>query len=332
MKNSFEFTLKGKDWWGPFLGFWALYLLFYIPTVVTSQWASRTGSQAGGLSAVFSLVFLVAFLFIYPIFTIVFLRILVPRLSIGGKSFAFRGSMGRFLGMSIGGMLLSIITLTVYMPWYVRRVAACLVSETTFDGTAPEFLGKGGRLFVYMLLALWLPLVAVIVLFAVTFGASALGGSSGGSTTAGLSAAGTLMVLLVYIVIIPFVYLMYKWFVNIRWNDVTVAWKTSFWPSCGYILGQMLLTLVTLGIYGPAALLKVYGFFVERTVLSRGEQEIGRLGFEGGIGKGFGLIWGQSLLSIITLGIYLPWAYAKIGAWIASATYCETSEAGALVA
>jgi len=326
MKNSFEFTLKGKDWWGPFLGFWALYLLFYIPTVVTSQWASRQGSQAGGLSAVFSLVFLVAFLFIYPIFTIVFLRIIVPRLSIGGKSFAFHGSIGRFLGLSIGGMLLSIITLTVYMPWYIKRVAAYLVRETTFDGAAPEFLGKGGKLFVYMLLALWIPLAVVIGLFVAVFGASALGGSSSASP-AGLSAAGTAMVFLVYIVIIPFMYLTYKWIVNIRWNDVTISWKTSFWPSCGYILGQMLLTLVTLFIYWPAAFLKIYGFFVERTVLSRGEQEIGRLGFDGGIGKGFGLIWGQALLSIITLGIYLPWAYAKIGAWIAATTYCETSEA-----
>lgn len=330
MKSSFEFTLKGKDWWGPFLGFWALYLLFYIPTVVTSQWESRTGSQAGGLSAVFSLVFLVAFLFIYPLFTIVFLRILVPRLSIGGKSFAFRGSIGKFLGMNIGGMLLSIITLTVYMPWYIRKVTAYLVSETTFDGTAPEFLGKGGRLFVFMLLALWIPLAAVIGIFATVVGVSAFNGGGGASsTTAGLSAAGAAMVLLVYIVIVPFVYLMYKWFVNLKWNEVTITWQTSFWPSCGYILGQMLLTVVTVGIYGPAALLKVYGFFVERTVLSRGGQEIGRLGFEGGIGKGFGLIWGQTLLSIITLGIYLPWAYAKIGTWIASTTSCEMSEAGA---
>jgi len=197
------------------------------------------------------------------------------------------------------------------------------VSETTFDGAAPEFLGKGGKLFVYMLLALWIPLAVVIGVFATVVGVSALGG--GGSTPA-LSAASTLMVLLVYIVIIPFMYLTYKWFVNVRWNEVTIAWKTSFWPSCGYILGQMLLTLVTLGIYSPAACLKIYGYFVERTALSRGGQEIGRLGFEGGIGKGFGLIWGQSLLSIITLGIYLPWAYAKIGAWIASTTYCETSE------
>jgi uncharacterized membrane protein YjgN (DUF898 family) len=326
MKNSFEFTLKGKDWWGPFLGFWALYLVFYIPILVTGQMASTLGPEAAVLSTIFSLAFLVAFLFIYPIFTIVFLRIIVPRLSIGGKSFAFRGRIGKFLGMNIGRMLLSIITLTIYMPWYIRRVAAYLVSETTFDGAAPEFLGKGGKLFVYMLLALWIPLAVVIGVFAGVLGASALGGSS---STAGLSAAGALMVFLVYIVIIPFMYLTYKWLVNIRWNDVTVAWKTSFWPSCGYILGQMLLTLITLCIYWPAAFLKIYGFFVERTVLSRGDQEIGRLGFEGSIGKGFGLIWGQTLLSIITLGIYLPWAYAKIGAWIAATTCFETSATGA---
>jgi hypothetical protein len=40
-------------------------------------------------------------------------------------------------------------------------------------------------------------------------------------------------------------------------------------------------------------------------------------------GGGFGLLWGQTLLSIITIGFYLPWAYGKIGRWIASVTYYD---------
>ena len=42
---------------------------------------------------------------------------------------------------------------------------------------------------------------------------------------------------------------------------------------------------------------------MERTVLTNDGVEVGRLGFEGGMGQGFGLLWGQILLSIVTLGI-----------------------------
>ena len=53
--------------------------------------------------------------------------------------------------------------------------------------------------------------------------------------------------------------------------------------------------------------------------------QIGRMGFEGSIKKGFGLLWGQALLSIITIGFYLPWAYPKVARWILESTYYDTS-------
>lgn len=95
---------------------------------------------------------------------------------------------------------------------------------------------------------------------------------------------------------------MYKWYVDIRWQEVTIRWKTAFWPSCLFILGQLLLTVITVGIYGPAAFLRLYQYFAGRTVLSDPSGEIGRLGFDGPIGRGFGLLWGQALLSLITAG------------------------------
>ena len=82
-------------------------------------------------------------------------------------------------------------------------------------------------------------------------------------------------------------------------------------------------TLITVGIYWPAAALRLYAYFVGRTVFERSGQRIGRLGFEGKIGKGFGLIWGQGLLCLITLGIYIPWGYSKVLRWIAGNSYYE---------
>ncbi len=329
MKTNFDFTLRGKDWWGPFLGYWTLFLLFYVPILMAARLAPSLVARTG-VYLLLLLAFLFAMLIIQAIFTVIFLRIILPKLSIGGKAFGFRGDIGKYLGMNIVGLLLSIVTLTVYVPWYTRRIVAYLVGETIFDGASPEFLSKGGKLFKYFLLALWIPVIVVSVIFGVILGVSVASGGMGASTAqlAAMSSA-FVQVLVIFIVIIPLLYLMCKWFVSIRWNAVTIAWKTSFWPSCGFILGQLLLTVITIGIYWPAAALKAYKYFTSRTALSKGDAEVGLLGFEGKMGRGFGLLWGQTLLSIITLGIYIPWASVNIGRWLAAATYFEEGAPGA---
>jgi uncharacterized membrane protein YjgN (DUF898 family) len=321
MKRYFELTLSGRDWWGPFLGFWVLYWLMYLSQQLINKSVAFSGGRAGLLLLV-NLVFMIVMVIIQSIFTIVLLKIIVPKLSFDGGSFNFDGTIGKYLGLNIGGILLSIITLSIYAPWYIRNIIGYLASNTSFKGARLEFLGTGGRLFKYFVLALYLPVIVLSVLVSVVIGIT-LYGRGGGSGRAGVQIVTTLMVFVVLFILIPFIYLVYKWCVNVKWNEATVRWRTSFWPSCGFILGQALLTLITMGIYGPAAALRIYRYFAERTIFSRGDVELGRLGFDGPLGRGFGLLWGQGLLSLITLGIYIPWAYARVGRWMMSATYIE---------
>ena len=85
---------------------------------------------------------------------------------------------------------------------------------------------------------------------------------------------------------------------------------------------------MTVGVYWPAAALRLYKYFAERTVFERDGAELGRLSFEGGIGKGFGLFWGQSLLCIVTLGFYIPWGGAKMWRWtLENSCYVTQAEA-----
>ena len=87
--------------------------------------------------------------------------------------------------------------------------------------------------------------------------------------------------LFVLYILVVFLYLFYKWQVDFSWKDIRVGWKTRFWPSFGFVLGQVLLIVITLSVYWPAAYKNLYRYFTARTVLSRGETEIGHLGFEG---------------------------------------------------
>jgi uncharacterized membrane protein YjgN (DUF898 family) len=262
------------------------------------------------------------------IFTILFLRIMFPKLSIGEHAFAFRGEVGPYIGMNVGGILLTMITLGIYMPWYMKRILSYLAGETTINGASPSFDGKPGKLLKYIFLALWIPLIVIIVL-GVVIGLASLSSDidTGATSATTLASFVTLVTVFVaFILLIPFMYLLYKWIVDFHWNDLSIQWKTRFWPSCFFVLGQLLLTLITVGIYWPAATVRLFRYFTNATIVTRGEAEFGHLVFDGGIGKGFGLLWGQALLSLITIGIYLPWAYARISRWVFDSTTVDHAE------
>jgi len=258
--------------------------------------------------------------FAYPAFTVLFLRIILGKLSLRGKSFSFKGKISTLLGITIKGTLLSIITLTIYLPWFIRKYSAYIVSEISFNEANPSFMGKGGKLFKYILLSVTLPFIALIALIVLLSFNDTLQKGTGHSFSAKIS---IILYVFAFIIFIPFIYLLYKWYINIQWRNKKIYLAAKFWNTCGYILGQVVLTVVSVGIYFPAAYIKIYRYFISRVRVFDGELEEGMPGFDGSIKKGFLLIWGQALLSVITVGFYLPWAYAKVGSWAASFTYYD---------
>jgi uncharacterized membrane protein YjgN (DUF898 family) len=324
MKSSLSFSLEGRDWWKPYLLYWVV-----IVAVQIVQQASGTSTAWGkghpGLAVFLQLGLALVLWFVAMVFVIVFLRIVAPKLSCEGEGFAFQGKIGEYIWLNVVGILLSIVTIGIFVPWYMRRVTDYMASKTSWRATPLAFRGRGGRLFLSMLIGFWAPLVALIAVILVTFGVSASQGMKAGVGKAQLVTMLVTFFFVLYILLV-FIYLLYKWIVDISWKDVRIGWKTRFWPSFGLILGQVTLSLITLTVYWPAAYLRLYRYFIERTVLTRGESEIGHMGFEADPRKGFGLIWGQTLLSIVTLGVYAPWAYANIGRWLVGATFVERTD------
>jgi uncharacterized membrane protein YjgN (DUF898 family) len=123
-----------------------------------------------------------------------------------------------------------------------------------------------------------------------------------------------------------YLYSIYRWFfTQLHYGELSLSWNTEFWSAVATVWLQGFLCVITLGIYLPAAYIKIYRYFVERTEICIDHKTSGRLGFSERVGSGFGLIWGQILLTLITLGIYAPWAVAKVGKWFLSNTYFEPS-------
>ncbi len=315
MKKYFDFTLTGKK----FLPIW---LLFYVIVIVPYGFILKSltelspGELAQGelpdLRIVFALlgVILVALFISFYI-----MKISIENVKYGDVQVEFNGKFSGYLGKILLGFLLSVITLFIYMAWFIRDITRFFVNNSSIDSNNFQFKGKGGKLFLILLLTVIIPMVLISLImgkYMVTINQNVL---------YGIAYQGIVLVIL-----IPYIYFIYKWMVDVKYKDYQIKWQTNFTDSCVKILIEILLTLITLGIYMPLAYLKLYKYFSEKTIAVKEDSSL-RFGYELDCKNDFLFIWGQLLLTIITLGIYYPWAYSKIGKRILSKTYLMKNDA-----
>ncbi len=328
MKESFHSTLTGGKWWKPFLAMVVL-LVITLGAYEFSMFRldENASPQFAAVSLLFGLVMLFAYIAVVSAFTIVLTRISAATVAFKEKPFSFDGKVSTFVKLVLGGTALTCVTLGFYGPWFIRKYTAYMVAHVEYDGDRPQFLGKAGKLLKYGLLSLVLPLIVLMGIFFVALMVIGAGGNNYGPQYSLNVAISTLLFeIVLFFALIPYEYLVYRWYMNISWKNRLLSWKTEFWPSVGYIAGQLALTIVTVGIYWPAFLLRLMRYFSAKTVLTEDARELGRCGQDIPVLKGFFYIWGQTLLSIITVGIYLPWAYANVIRFIVNGTYYETEE------
>lgn len=308
MKNYFGFNLTGKE----LLPIWLLfYLLIIAPYVFFIMKMEDIQPEA----TPFVMLFIFFFLLVIVAFLITFYlaKLMIENFTYKDKSVSFNGKFGKFVGVVLGGLLLSIITLGVYMAWFNRNIHRFFINNSAYENEFFAFQGKGGRLFVIYLLTLFLPIIALTIIMTQVF----MVNSEDPSTSYMI-----IQQIITWIIMIPYMYLVYKWMVNIDYKNYTIKWETEFWNSCGKIALEILLSVITLGIYFPMAMIKLYAYFTEKTIAQSGEVKR-KFGFETDNINDFLFLWGQILLTIITLGIYYPWAICKIGTRILSRTYLE---------
>lgn len=323
MKQQFDFNLDAKRFFPLFIAFFIPWLILEVLIVSQSRRADTLFKETPAMAVAFLLLALAMFLLIV-LFYIPILRKLISAISLNNEPFAFDGSIGKFFGLNLLGIFLTGITAGIYGPWYITRICRYLVGAISYKEERLEFSGKGGRLFVIILLTIVLPLIPLVIVQA-RLGQSAFGPGMNMNPFQFFMLA-ALMQLIFWSFFSAYLYEVYRWFfTHLHHRGYAASWNTRFWPSVAMIWFQFLLSAVTLGIYFPAAYIKVYRYFAERTKIGGENGQAGTLGFQGRIGKGFALMWGQILLTIITVGIYTPWALAKVGKWVLSNTYYEPS-------
>ena len=326
MKDHFSCTLAGSAWWKPMLAFFILFLAVYIPLEFAIIKMADTGIGNEISTLLFMMVMIVLLVLLEAGISVILCRIAFPTIAVRNEHFKFNGDIAEFIKLNLKGILLSIVTAGFYFPWYSTRIIGYLASNSEYRGEKALFQGNPGKLLKYYLLALWLPIILWSIIFSSLVFITLLMQSKAPAEGMGYGLIAGIVYTSIFFIIVPFIYLSCKWYVDFKWKDVSITWKTEMWPATFFLMGQVFLTIITLGIYWPAFYLKAYRYFIGKTIVESGGKEISRLGFDGRISEGFALLWGQALLSIITAGIFLPWAYANCIRYFINGSYIEDTQ------
>jgi uncharacterized membrane protein YjgN (DUF898 family) len=305
MKNYLSFNLTGKK----LLPVWILFMLFFFAPYVLLIFKLEKFQHGDKPSLIFFPLFIVLICVAFAL-TFFMAKLMIENVSFKNKSVEFTGTFGNFAGKVLLGIFLTIITLGIYMAWFIRDIHRFFINNASYDSVPFQFSGKGGKLFVILLLTIFLP-VFIFTLVMTMYSLRHMGQVN--SVTA-------MEQVVILFLMIPYMYLFYKWAVNINYKEFHITWETAFWESCGKIAFEIILSIITIGIYFPLAYLRLYKYFSQRTVVESSDSKR-YFGYDIDQLNDFLLVWGQTLLTIVTLGIYYPWAICKIGNRILGKTY-----------
>ena len=315
MRNYLNFTLKGSQ----FLPVWiAFFFFFMIPYYfLLGELNELTGTEvpAGGPSKLF-FIYLAFVLAMAYTFIFYMIKLVVQSLEYKGEKVICNYHPGKYIGIIISGLVLSIVTVGIYIPWFMRNMHRFFANGVSYNSHKFAFKGKGGALFLIMTLTIFIPFLIVGILLFSVF-----------ESKIDFQSQNFLLLyqLIVMFSLVPNIYLMLKWMVDFRYKDYLIRWDTEFFPATGKITIELIFAVITFGIYFPMAYIRLYRYFTEHTKSNVVSGIQISLGYEGDQFSDFLYTWGQILLTVITLGFYYPWAFSKIAQRVFTGTFLETN-------
>ncbi|MBO5902572.1 MAG: DUF898 family protein [Tidjanibacter sp.] len=320
MKNYFNFTIKAKQF-VPYV--FGMILLIVAGVTIDIVYGGATKSPMavidGGFLTTWLVSTLISMVMVAGIMALYFPVIvnLLSSIVYKDQKIEVECDFRAWMRLSLKGLLLSFITFGIYAPWWVASMLRFFADGSSHGYNRIAFRGKGGRFFAITVLGFLLPMALCSALFSVgTIGAAADDG--------GFALLAILIGALVMIVTGTFYqFYLYKWYVNIEYGSqrVVLGCKPGalFWT----MIGEGILAVITFGIYAPMAFLRIYRA-VAREIVAGREKIEARGGLSLTPWKDWAYCWGQILLSIVTIGIYSPWAVMKLVRRFGSRFYFKT--------
>ena len=308
MKRYFSCSLRGRDWWQTFLSCMIAALFALIPLeLALMNLDSPHKNPLRALTITGCIVFGICFALAVLFGAVRFFRRLASTISLGEKKLAFTsGKAG---------------------------IAAGFSGHFEFAGERIRFARGGAVLFGYIMLGLIIPqtlTAAVFFILGSKIESLENGAKPNPAMLTSLTALHAAVFVLFFFAAIPFICLVFRWIIEIKTKDGQARFEGSIASACGWVALQTILSILTIGIYWPLQVIRTWKYFLDRTtwksIALKGTEPVplARAGFDGSIKKGFALLWTQSLLCAITLGLYFPWAFARIADYLFGHTFVET--------
>lgn len=310
MKKYFDFRLTGTKFLHIWLIFYFVVILPYAYYYIILVEQNKSLNPNPLIGIVPLVIIIAAFLISFYI-----IKVSIENIYYQNSSIKFEGKFDDFLGVVLLGFIFSLLTLTIYAAWFVKNLVKFFANNSAVNGSNFKFQGKGGKLFIFVLVAAYLPFILLTVFFYKHI-----------VDTSNSLVYSILHQVIGMIILIPYTYLLYNWMVNLKFKDYEIKWQTKFGESCLKILAVMLLIILTFGIYMPLGYLKLYKYFAEKTIVKSLDRTM-YFGYDLDAKNDFLFIWGQIILTILTIGFYYPWAYSKIGKRVLTKTFIKNNNA-----
>jgi|GEM_PF-1926843 len=303
MTQKFNSTIDGKALFKKSLIFLITYIICF------------AGLMQMAISEIWIGYFIMIILLLVASFALQFqfINAFIPAITFDEKPFSFNGTFSDYMKINLKGLLLTVITLGIYSSWYAKDINCFLADHTSYPEKNLTFNGRGGKLLIYTLFSFLLPIIILVAILTPMYIAGLQGNYSM------LILAGIIYIGGVFIIASVYSFYEYKWMINYTFGSDDVILNATAMKAILFVFIQMFLGMITFGIYMFAAEVKIFAYFADHTVFrDRVEGKDKIMHFTGITGEGFSLILGQTLLTIITLGLYMPVAYARINNWFIS--------------
>lgn len=306
MKETFEVNLKGKQikWFGfLMLAYWLSYFL----VLSLTNFKFEKNISLNFFQWIFAILILLVYVPLY--------KKIIENISFKNNFFLFDGKIYDFIGIVIGGVFLSIITLGIYSPWYLKKRIDFFAFHTSYKKKQFLFIGKPFSLLLFGFI--WVVVFVSFVLLIVFLAKSIDLNHSFINKTLYIS----FFVLFIFMQISLLYTFLIKWMLNFWYDTKKIELNVKFFPLLLVLSREFFFSLISLFIYSPIAYAKLYQYIVDKITVNENEKMVGQFKFEYETDF-YANVWGQFALSFVTLGMYLPWAIANLTkAFLSHTTY-----------
>lgn len=351
MKSYFNFTLTGKQMLPLWTAFFFFFIVPYSFLLEEINKLTPTDVPSGGPSKLFFL-YLTIILAMAFAFAFAFSKLVVQSIEFKGRKMVCDYHTAKYIGVIVSGLVLSIVTIGIYVPWLIGNMHRFFVHGISYNSHKFAFRGDGGNLFLIFTLTIFIPFLIVgIILFSIL--------DSEINLWVYQLIVISILVSLIYLIFNWMINLRYKnyliklnigffaamwkiaielvlavifvfifqWLImvsNVLLGDNLLLWNADFFPVPGKIVIELVLAVITAGFYLPMAFIRLYRYFTEHAKSSiEGKPQIS-IGYDGDQLLVFRFMWGQILLTVITLGFYFPWAFSRVFHRLLAQTYLTT--------